>query len=131
LRNRASHCDEPVGSEHSVMQAACGREMQCPQTGGIAKITVSHRTHALCARRAGRWQEDLQGSEKGAGLSSKPLPPDRLYLGKEDWRERLDCGKLARLAAPEGAGRRSALPPARAAILLIARGCHTRIGIST
>jgi hypothetical protein len=34
---------------HWVMQAAfrVGRKMQCPQTG--AKITVSHRTHALYA----------------------------------------------------------------------------------
>jgi transcription-repair coupling factor (superfamily II helicase) len=54
-----------------------------------------------------RRQDLAQASEKGAGLSYKPLPPDRLYLDKEEWRERLDSGKLARLvafAAPEGAG---------------------------
>jgi transcription-repair coupling factor (superfamily II helicase) len=44
--------------------------------------------------------------QAGAGAPYKPLPPDRLYLGEAEWRERLDCAALARLspfAAPEGA----------------------------
>src|SRR5215468_10403382 len=52
-------------------------------------------------------QQDLaHGTEKGSGLLYKPLPPDRLYLGETEWRERLDAHKLVRLvsfAAPEGA----------------------------
>jgi len=33
----------------------------------------------------------------GAGAPYKPLPPDRLYLGEAEWRERLDNSALARL----------------------------------
>jgi transcription-repair coupling factor (superfamily II helicase) len=43
--------------------------------------------------------------QAGAGAPYKPLPPDRLYLGEAEWRERLDRAALARLspfAAPEG-----------------------------
>jgi transcription-repair coupling factor (superfamily II helicase) len=43
--------------------------------------------------------------QAGAGAPYKPLPPDRLYLGEGEWRERLDRAALARLspfAAPEG-----------------------------
>jgi transcription-repair coupling factor (superfamily II helicase) len=53
-----------------------------------------------------RRQDLAHGAEKGAGVSYKPLPPDRLYLGESEWRERLDAGKLVRavpFAAPEGA----------------------------
>ncbi len=53
-----------------------------------------------------RRQDLAHGAEKGSGLTYKPLPPDRLYLGETEWRERLDAGKLVRLvpfAAPEGA----------------------------
>ncbi len=41
----------------------------------------------------------------GTGTPYKPLPPDRLYLGEAEWRERLAGVALARLtpfAAPEG-----------------------------
>jgi transcription-repair coupling factor (superfamily II helicase) len=50
-----------------------------------------------------RRQDLAHGAEKGAGPSYKPLPPERLYLGEGEWRERLNAGKLARLlpfAAP-------------------------------
>src|SRR5215468_563605 len=53
-----------------------------------------------------RRQNLAQGAEKGSGVAYKPLPPDRLYLGETEWRERLDAVKLIRLApfaAPEGA----------------------------
>src|SRR5262249_16667862 len=66
--------------------------------------------HERCAQIAdyydARRQDLAQGAEKGAGLAYKPLPPDRLYLGEAEWRERLDTGRLVRLvpfAAPEGA----------------------------
>jgi transcription-repair coupling factor (superfamily II helicase) len=44
--------------------------------------------------------------QTGAGAPYKPLPPDRLYLGEAEWRERLDNVALARLtpfAAPDAA----------------------------
>jgi transcription-repair coupling factor (superfamily II helicase) len=44
--------------------------------------------------------------ETGTGAPYKPLPPDRLYLGEAEWRERLDSVALARLtpfAAPDTA----------------------------
>ncbi|HML08837.1 MAG TPA: transcription-repair coupling factor [Xanthobacteraceae bacterium] len=44
--------------------------------------------------------------EAGAGAPYRPLPPDRLYLGEAEWRERLDKSALARLSPfdpPEGA----------------------------
>jgi transcription-repair coupling factor (superfamily II helicase) len=50
-----------------------------------------------------RRQDLAQGAEKGSGVAYKPLPPDRLYLGETEWRERLDAIKLVRLvpfAAP-------------------------------
>jgi transcription-repair coupling factor (superfamily II helicase) len=53
-----------------------------------------------------RKQDLAHGVEKGSGLPYKPLPPDRLYLGETEWRERLDAGRLVRMvqfAAPEGA----------------------------
>ncbi len=43
--------------------------------------------------------------QPGGGALYKPLPPERLYLGETEWRERLDNAALARLtpfAAPEG-----------------------------
>ncbi len=43
----------------------------------------------------------------GGGTVYKPLPPDRLYLTEEEWRERLNEGALARLtpfAVPEAEG---------------------------
>src|SRR3974390_2330427 len=45
-------------------------------------------------------------AKRGPGAPKKPLPPDSLYLGESEWRERLDAGKLVRMvpfAAPEGA----------------------------
>ena len=50
-----------------------------------------------------RRQDLAQGAEKASGVAYKPLPPDRLYLGETEWRERLDTVKLVRLvpfAAP-------------------------------
>jgi transcription-repair coupling factor (superfamily II helicase) len=44
--------------------------------------------------------------QAGGGAPYKPLPPDRLYLAENEWRERLEGSALARLtpfAAPEGA----------------------------
>ena len=43
--------------------------------------------------------------QAGGGAPYKPLPPERLYLGETEWRERLDRAALARLspfAAPDG-----------------------------
>jgi transcription-repair coupling factor (superfamily II helicase) len=50
-----------------------------------------------------RRQDLTQGAERASGVAYKPLPPDRLYLGETEWRERLDAVKLVRLvpfAAP-------------------------------
>ncbi len=47
-----------------------------------------------------------RGGGHGTGVIYKPLPPDRLYLGEAEWRERFDAARLVRLtpfAAPEGA----------------------------
>jgi transcription-repair coupling factor (superfamily II helicase) len=46
-------------------------------------------------------------TQRGAGPPYRALPPDRLYLGADEWRERLDTRALARLtpfAVPEGQG---------------------------
>ncbi|MEZ5787819.1 MAG: transcription-repair coupling factor [Xanthobacteraceae bacterium] len=43
----------------------------------------------------------------GGGAPYKPLPPDRLYLGEDEWRERLDARALVRLtpfASPGASG---------------------------
>jgi transcription-repair coupling factor (superfamily II helicase) len=45
--------------------------------------------------------------QRGSGPPYKPLPPDRLYLGEAEWRERLEPSALARLtpfAVPAGQG---------------------------
>ena len=50
-----------------------------------------------------RRQDLAQGAERASGVAYKPLPPDRLYLGETEWRERLDAVKFVRLvpfAAP-------------------------------
>ncbi len=76
-------------------------------TEHLAEDAAGERFAQIADYYDARRQDLAHGSEKGSGLSYKPLPPDRLYLGKEEWRERLDAGKLARLvpfAAPEGAG---------------------------
>src|SRR5215831_9075192 len=52
-------------------------------------------------------QQVLAQRDHDAGPPYKPLPPDRLYLGEAEWRERLDAVALARLtpfALPEGQG---------------------------
>jgi transcription-repair coupling factor (superfamily II helicase) len=46
-------------------------------------------------------------AERDAGPPYKPLPPERLYLGEAEWRNRLDAVALARLtpfAVPSGQG---------------------------
>ncbi|MDQ0468818.1 transcription-repair coupling factor [Labrys wisconsinensis] len=46
--------------------------------------------------------------KSGEAVPYKPLPPDRLYLGPQEWRRRLDEAPLARFtpfATPETAGR--------------------------
>ncbi len=45
--------------------------------------------------------------QRGSGALYMPLPPDRLYLGKTEWRGRLEAAALARLTpftVPEGQG---------------------------
>jgi transcription-repair coupling factor (superfamily II helicase) len=39
-----------------------------------------------------------QGGQGGGGAPYKPLPADRLYLGENEWRARLDAAALARLS---------------------------------
>src|SRR4029079_16519472 len=44
---------------------------------------------------------------RGSGAIYKPLPPSRLYLGEDEWKERLAESSLARFtpfAVPVGAG---------------------------
>ena len=46
-------------------------------------------------------------TQRGSGPPYQPLPPDRLYLGEAEWRERLEAAALVRLtpfAVPEGQG---------------------------
>ncbi len=46
-------------------------------------------------------------AQRGSGPPYHPLPPDRLYLGEAEWRERLEQSPIARLtpfAVPEGQG---------------------------
>ena len=46
-------------------------------------------------------------TQRGAGPPYRPLPPDRLYLGETEWRERLAAVALVQLtpfAVPEGQG---------------------------
>src|SRR5215470_5584964 len=52
-------------------------------------------------------QQVLAQRDHDTGPPYRPLPPDRLYLGEAEWRERLDAVALARLtpfALPEGQG---------------------------
>src|SRR5262249_4380556 len=44
-------------------------------------------------------------AERGSGPPYRPLPPDRLYLGEAEWRERLEASARAQLtpfAVPDG-----------------------------
>jgi transcription-repair coupling factor (superfamily II helicase) len=46
-------------------------------------------------------------AQRGSGPPYHPLPPERLYLGEAEWRERLEQAQMARLtpfALPEGQG---------------------------
>ncbi|MET0632375.1 MAG: transcription-repair coupling factor [Xanthobacteraceae bacterium] len=46
-------------------------------------------------------------AQRGSGPPYHPLPPERLYLGEAEWRERLEQAQIARLtpfALPEGQG---------------------------
>ncbi len=47
-------------------------------------------------------------SQRGSGPPYQPLPPDRLYLGEAEWRERLDAARAGAADAVRGAGRAGA-----------------------
>ncbi len=75
-------------------------------TEPLAEEAAHERFAQIADYYEARRQDLTQSADKAAGLIYKPLPPDRLYLGESEWRERLNGGKLARLvpfAAPEGA----------------------------
>jgi hypothetical protein len=138
LPNRASHCDELLGSEHSVMQAAFrdGREMQCRQTGGIAKITNGEPSHA-CALCPGALADGRRILPRGP-RKAPVLAPSRCRRTASTAARRNGASGLIAASSRvsfvlrhEGAGAAIDAATRQAAILLIARGCHTRIGIST
>jgi transcription-repair coupling factor (superfamily II helicase) len=75
-------------------------------TEPLAENAAHERFAQIADYYEARRQDLAERAEKAAGLIYKPLPPDRLYLGESEWRERFNAGKLARLvqfAAPEGA----------------------------
>jgi transcription-repair coupling factor (superfamily II helicase) len=52
-------------------------------------------------------RQQVLAQRDSSGPPYRPLPPERLYLGEAEWRERLDAVALARLtpfAVPEGQG---------------------------
>lgn len=60
--------------------------------------------HERLAQIADHYQARKQAlDEGGGGVPYKPLPPERLYLGEEEWRERLLAAPLARLSPFSGA----------------------------
>jgi transcription-repair coupling factor (superfamily II helicase) len=62
--------------------------------------------HERLAQIADYYQARRDALEAPGGAPYKPLPPDRLYLSADEWRERLDRSALVRLspfAAAEGA----------------------------
>src|SRR5882762_3931498 len=75
-------------------------------TEPLAEDAAHERFAQIADYYDARRQDLAQGAERASGVAYKPLPPDRLYLGETEWRERLGAVKLVRLvpfAAPEGA----------------------------
>src|SRR6266849_1067564 len=70
----------------------------------LAEDSAHERFAQIADYYDARRQDLAHGAEKASsGVAYKPLPPDRLYLGETEWRERLEAGKLVRLvpfAAP-------------------------------
>ena len=78
-----------------VRRSCLSRSPRTPPASGLGQIKDYYdaRQHAL--------------TQRGSGPPYKPLPPDRLYLGEAEWRERLGSVATALLtpfAVPEGQG---------------------------
>ncbi|MGN6748369.1 MAG: transcription-repair coupling factor, partial [Xanthobacteraceae bacterium] len=76
-----------------------------PATPLALEPLAEEAAHERLAQIADYYQarKDALGKDRG-GAPYKPLPPDRLYLAENEWRERLDSSSLAKLtpfAAPE------------------------------
>jgi transcription-repair coupling factor (superfamily II helicase) len=71
----------------------------------LAEDAARERFAQIADYYEARTQNMAPAAHSAAGAPYKPLPPDRLYLGEAEWRERLDGARLVRLtpfAAPEG-----------------------------
>ena len=92
-----------------------------PGTALALEHLADDAAHERLAQIADYYEARRQALKDGVTPPYKPLPPDRLYLAENEWRERLDTSALARLtpfAVPEaanvidaGARRGAILPP--------------------
>ncbi len=72
----------------------------------LAEEAAHERFTQIADYYEARRQAFAQRQETPSAVPYHPLPPDRLYLAENEWRERLDAAALVRLAhfaAPEGA----------------------------
>jgi transcription-repair coupling factor (superfamily II helicase) len=98
-----------------------------PATPLAVEPLAEEAAHERLAQIADYYQarKDALGKD-GAGAPYKPLPPDRLYLSENEWRERLEASVLTKLtpfAAPEQTSEADAQRD-QAADNIIAIGAH-------
>ena len=77
-----------------------------PGTALALEHLADDAAHERLAQVADYYEARQQALKDGVTPPYKPLPPERLYLAKTEWRERLDTSALARLspfAVPEAA----------------------------
>ena len=89
----------PRAAGHAVRLCA-GRAGRARAAGRGRGARAARRRSRTITRRARR-----RSTERGAGPPYKPLPPDRLYLAEDEWRERLDARGAGAADAVRGAGR--------------------------
>ncbi|MBK5961148.1 transcription-repair coupling factor [Rhodoplanes elegans] len=79
-----------------------------PDTPVVLEPLAEEAAHERLAQIADYYEARKQAvTMDGGGPPYKPLPPDRLYLGEPEWRDKLADAALVRVthfASPEGAG---------------------------
>jgi transcription-repair coupling factor (superfamily II helicase) len=105
-----------------------------PATPLAVEPLAEEAAHERLAQIADYYQarKDALGKD-GGGAPYKPLPPDRLYLTENEWRERLESSALAKLTpfvAPEQTAD-AAAQRGQAADTVIAIGAHAGRNFAT